>query len=602
MRTDQIPSISSPPRSWKMVPILVVLITAGILRLAWLGTLPPGLNQDEAVHAYEAWCLRTLGQDHTGRPWPAFVRAYGRADYHAVPFIYCLIPSQWLFGVNAWSTRLPAALLGTLTCLALYALVRRIWGPTAAFWAALMLAVSPWHIHLSRLAFEVSICPAMITLALWLLAGGLTSARPPGLMNTSPPPVPQTHGRKVCHSPADAHAAGRPATPLRSALLLAGSGLLFGLTLWTYNAMRIIVPLLLLLGAALYLPEIRQQLRLRHGRIKLSAYVIGFVMGLSPFIAATIHDPQQAWGRAAALSLLAQPISAWEKCRMFARTYAAQISPDFLFLNGDPYIVQSVPGFGQLQHVDAIFLALGLYQVARRRLSDRFAVFVLLWILISPIPAALSVLDWGHCLRSAGALPAYQILAALGLSALLAGLQRRGPRLYRWMSPLALFAIGMDTLWFCCLATVRYPSAAYPEFQAEWGEVVPYVQQIRSGYDGVLLSTEQTNQLGMLYLFWSRTHPSEYARMHRVIDEGPYYDNILQIGQTLFVPSRSLTDLLRNGAIVPGMRLLIAERPGIPVPGSELRRFYYPDGIPAVFLYEVTIPADIPATGAAYPR
>src|SRR5689334_6825868 len=86
------PPTPAPPKPARGWPILAIVILAAMLRLVWLGSSPPAINQDEAVHAYEAYCFRTTGKDHYGTPWPIFFRAYGKAEHHSAPFIYMLVP------------------------------------------------------------------------------------------------------------------------------------------------------------------------------------------------------------------------------------------------------------------------------------------------------------------------------------------------------------------------------------------------------------------------------------------------------------------------------------------------------------------------------
>src|SRR5262245_34432324 len=100
-----------PSQRWA---ILAVIALAAALRLIWLDCVPPPLNQDEAVHAFEAACLRVNGTDHFEARFPVFFRCYGRGDHHSAPFICLLVPLQALFGMNVWTTRLPSALMGTL--------------------------------------------------------------------------------------------------------------------------------------------------------------------------------------------------------------------------------------------------------------------------------------------------------------------------------------------------------------------------------------------------------------------------------------------------------------------------------------------------------
>src|SRR5687768_14967752 len=254
--------------------ILAIVILAAGLRIIHLDASPPAINQDEAVHAYEAYCLRTMGQDHFGTPWPTFFRAYGRAEHHSAPFIYLLVPFQAILGMNVWSTRLPAALLGTLNVWLVYLLVRRFYGQRAGLTAGLLLAISPWHIHLSRLAFEVSVCPTLVTLGVLLLVRGVSESN-----------------RR------------------RALIELVCSGLILGIALWTYNAMRVFVPLLLMGGVILYFRSLRTFVRKPTGRAGVAVWLFGFAVAVAPFVWASIKTPQKAWGRAAAMSLFSHNAS-----------------------------------------------------------------------------------------------------------------------------------------------------------------------------------------------------------------------------------------------------------------------------------------------------
>ena len=70
------------------------------------------------------------------------------------------------------AARLPIAVLGTLTCLLLFLVGRKIWSSSVAFVAALFLALDPLHIALSRVAHldVVLTLFCMLTLCTWFLA------------------------------------------------------------------------------------------------------------------------------------------------------------------------------------------------------------------------------------------------------------------------------------------------------------------------------------------------------------------------------------------------------------------------------------------------
>ena len=90
------PLTTARPRSIAAL-VAIVLLGAG-LRLWRLDAVPPGINQDEAVHAYDAWCLLKTGRDHDGAAWPIFFRAFG--DYHPGPFVYTIIPFEAVLGLR----------------------------------------------------------------------------------------------------------------------------------------------------------------------------------------------------------------------------------------------------------------------------------------------------------------------------------------------------------------------------------------------------------------------------------------------------------------------------------------------------------------------
>ncbi len=92
--------------------------------------------------------------------------------------------SAALFGFEGWALMLPQILAGTFSCLVLYWLVRRVYGPWAGIAAALILAITPIAVAADRnntmdaqLVFVLLLAVAALVLAvekgslLWLLAG-----------------------------------------------------------------------------------------------------------------------------------------------------------------------------------------------------------------------------------------------------------------------------------------------------------------------------------------------------------------------------------------------------------------------------------------------
>ncbi len=541
------------------VAIIAVVVLAGVLRITWLDSVPPAINQDEAIHAWEARCLLKMGCDHTGARWPIFCHAYGLRESHASPFIYLLIPFQWLMGMNVWSTRLPGALAGVVAVPLVYLLVRMWYGVVPALFASLLLAISPWHIHLTRLAFEVSICPTLLLVGMVLVSWGVRRS-------------PESQ---------------------RNRFLLPGflvSGMSIGLVLWTYNAYRVFIPIFIGATTVLYARALLGQARTARGRGCMLAFIAGFTIGVAPFAVACVTTPERAWGHAQAEFVLNRENSLIAAIRTGAASYLHQLSPEFLFGIGEPSPIQSIPGRGKLYWICAPMLAAGLIRVFSRWSTEHVGRLLLIWIILAPVPAGLTKLTDGHSLRAATVLPAYQILAALGAHWIIEKSAARSLTLKRATQAVIGTILGISTLLFVRVFFHDYPIACAHYFQSELQPVVQSVMQRAHDYDLVLLTSRNRNQIGTRFLFWSRTEPSEYFSAARNIWEGPEWDVLLQMGKFNFVPYRDLAEIV---ALLPKeltrVHVLVAERPGVPVDGAVLQKYFHPSGEVAIVLYEVWV-------------
>lgn len=84
------------------------IIAAGCaVRLFALGSIPCGLNQDEAFAGYNAWALLHYGVDSSGYHNPVYFTAWG-SGMNALES-YLMIPFVALFGTGTAVLRLPQA-------------------------------------------------------------------------------------------------------------------------------------------------------------------------------------------------------------------------------------------------------------------------------------------------------------------------------------------------------------------------------------------------------------------------------------------------------------------------------------------------------------
>src|SRR5579872_4171387 len=105
--------------------IFVILVASLFLRLRYLGQIPNGLTVDEADMAYNAYSVLKTGKDVYNRPYPLFFQSLD--DYKPAIPIYLTIPAIYLFGLNDFSARLAPAILGALTPILAFFLLKLIY-------------------------------------------------------------------------------------------------------------------------------------------------------------------------------------------------------------------------------------------------------------------------------------------------------------------------------------------------------------------------------------------------------------------------------------------------------------------------------------------
>ncbi len=96
---------------------------------------------------------------------------------HALSFTLTGVALR-IFGISEWSARLVSALIGIGTIPVLYVLVRRIFGSRVALGAALLLAISPWHLYWSQNARFYTALLLFYTVALFLFFLAFERDRP----------------------------------------------------------------------------------------------------------------------------------------------------------------------------------------------------------------------------------------------------------------------------------------------------------------------------------------------------------------------------------------------------------------------------------------
>ena len=114
-------------RRRERIAAALLLLLGAALRLAALGALPFGLNQDEASAGYEAFALLRAGIDRCGKSWPVLFVSWGSGQN--VLMSYLAMPLIAAFGLNELTLRLPNAISGVLTLFVFWRMARRAGRP-----------------------------------------------------------------------------------------------------------------------------------------------------------------------------------------------------------------------------------------------------------------------------------------------------------------------------------------------------------------------------------------------------------------------------------------------------------------------------------------
>lgn len=149
----------------------VVLAIGVFLRMFMLTEYPKGINQDEAYAAYEAYAALYSGVDSHGYHFPVYFISWGSGMN--VLYSYLTVLFIKLGGLSLLTIRLPQALMGCLSLIIFYFLLKEIKDRQFALIGMFFLAINPWHIMICRWGLESNLAPAMVLLGAYFCVLGI---------------------------------------------------------------------------------------------------------------------------------------------------------------------------------------------------------------------------------------------------------------------------------------------------------------------------------------------------------------------------------------------------------------------------------------------
>lgn len=347
--------------------LLFVCVYFLVLRFTNLNSNPQGFFVDESSTAFNAYSILATGKDEHDAIFPVYFEAFG--EFKNPIYIYSQVPFIKLFGLTRESARGASAFWGILTVVLFVLLLRlqRFKLPIILFGTAVFL-VSPWHLILSRVAFEVISYPLFLVVAMICLF--LFQRKEQGNFK----------------------------------YFLVFSAVL-GLSFYSYTSARILSPALFVSAIIIF------WIFLSFKKIFLS--VLMFAVFLLPAFFWELVHPGSLQARYAVVGLSNYTHSTLEFVGVFALQYLSHFNPKFLFNGADGNIRHSLMWHSVLFWTTAPFLLFGIISTVKR--ITKFNLWALIAMALSFVPSALTIQS-PHALRSIGFLPFAMYFIVVGAS------------------------------------------------------------------------------------------------------------------------------------------------------------------------------------------
>lgn len=359
--------------------LVIILVLAFLVRFIRVESAPASLYVDEVDMGLQAKSLMSTFKDYSNSLSPFYVHSFN--DIRTPVQTYLIVISALIFKTPELQIRMPSVILGTGIVFLVFLLVNFMTKSNlAAVIASLVFAFNPWQIQFSRWAHEGSTSLLFIyILGLIIFFKSLQNKSYKGLVIST---------------------------------------IILSLTVYVYRTMSFFLPLTFMILFLLYLREL-----LGFGIKKLVVLLGLIAIMVVPFLYVTTMGAPDLprIGYLAITSELEVPI--WVKRmrevdsgdltdsrlgrnpipssyffhnkffswgEIFVDNYLQTFSTDFLLLKGDFNLRHSVGKMGEIFLIDLLALIVGLYFVAKNFRNKTYQ-FLILWFILSPIPAALTL-------------------------------------------------------------------------------------------------------------------------------------------------------------------------------------------------------------------
>lgn len=543
-----------------LVLLVAFFLLSLFLRLYHLSDFPIGFHVDEASLGYNAFSLLSTGKDDNGNFLPLYIDMFG--DNRPSGYHFLTILPVMIFGLTEFATRFSAALFGALTVFAMFFVA---YGLTkkrgVSLLASFLMIFSPWNMVLSRASGEAVVALFCIMLGLGLQIWGFRQNKIKLILLSF---IPYTASFFFYHTP-------RVFVPL----------LLFSLFLWVFYNYKLFKKKIVLASFSIFI---------------LAGVIAGSLVLLVP----------GGTGRFSQVNIFTFPetklvmeeqiredgghVKSVNETRLYhnkilnytltaGENYFQYFTGGFLFIRGGLPRWYIVPNMGLLYLIYVPFLIYGLYLLAKH--NDPISKIIFIWILLSPITAAITVDDIPNVNRVIILFPALELATAYGFIGLYGKLKKRNIRRITVSVISILFVL--NVLYFFHQYFVHSYTHRTWYRNNGFRELMTDINKNYDSYDKIIF-TKSTGGIYPLVLFYSKFNPKEYQKEGSTKDEA-----YTGFGKFFFVPQACpFTD--RDDRYPDGKRILYVEKgeceQEVKEPEGSTRDIFREDGTKAYRLVE----------------
>lgn len=471
-----------------------------ILRIFKLGEFPIGFHVDEVKIGWNALSILKTGMDDGGNKLPLYYNSFG--DYRPTGIFYLTIPSIIVLGNNIFAIRLPSALFGALTIFPLYLIVSQIQkrkNESIPLIGAFLLAISSWHIEVSRATSEVVISTFFALFAVYYLLKGLN---------------------------------------VSAKKYLIYSFLFFFISYLFYHSIRVLAPIFVIVICINNWGSIKSRFRKKVLAFVGSLFLLTLIFGLSPESRERMSqvsifndiDVTYKYGQLKSKNIgrkaIFENIIHSKKgviLDRFFEEYGTYFSTDFLIgEKARPYRYVT-PGVGLLSVIEILLILLGILSIIKGGRSK----LPLLLLLVAPVTAALTTEDIPNLHRAFLMVPFLMIIGMYGFESIKSKFFRK----------IVIVLISINLLFFLhmyfehsqihrpYLRTFELDSPSYRNVGAT--ELGLKLDDLNEDYEKIIL-TNYPDEVYPWYAFFTNKDPKEFNQFAITRKDGSWkYKNIV---------------------------------------------------------------------------